>query len=282
VSELADLLIVVPTRGRPANVRRLVGALAQTLESRAELALGLDDDDPTLPETYVAVADAPFPVNLHTGRRNTWGAWTNDIAISAVGRFRALCSLGDDHVPLTQGWDTRLIGAIDGAGGTGFAYANDLLQGYRLPTAVVVSSDIVRSLGWLCQPSLRHYFADNVWMALGESAECIKYLPFVAIEHRHHARTGQFDTTYLEASAYWQADRAAYHAWYHDQKAADVLKIKKLKHQGPARLPGRAPRLVLPKFLFFPNEPWCLDRVRSWLRAVPARNARMSGGGSPP
>lgn len=235
MSETADLLVIVPSRGRPANVRRLVRTLAQTLESKATLALGLDDDDPTLPETCAAIADAPFPVSLHTGRRNTWAGWTNDIAMSAAGRFRALCSLGDDHVPLTQGWDAQLMSAIDRAGGTGFAYANDLLQGYRLPTAVVVSSDIVRSLGWLCQPSLRHYFADNVWMALGESAECIKYLPFVAIEHRHHARTGQFDATYSEALAYWQADHAAYRTWCHEQKAADVRKIKELQHQGPAR-----------------------------------------------
>lgn len=226
-----DLLVIVPSRGRPANVGRLVQALAQTMESRVELALGLDEDDPTLPGTYDAVASAPFPVRLHTGRRNTWAGWTNDIAVPAAGSFRALCSLGDDHVPLTQGWDTRLIDAIDKAGGTGFAYANDLLQGYRLPTAVVVSSNIVRALGWLCQPSLRHYFADNVWMALGESAECIRYLPFVAIEHRHHARTGQFDTTYLEASAHWQADRDAYRIWCHEQKAADVLKVKELWHK---------------------------------------------------
>jgi hypothetical protein len=233
MSELADLLIIVPSRGRPANVRRLIQALAQTMQSRAELALGLDDDDPTVPETCAAVADAPFPVSLHTGRRNTWAGWTNDIAIPAADRFRALCSLGDDHVPLTQAWDTQLIGAIDTVGGTGFAYANDLLQGYRLPTAVMVSSDIVRALGWLCQPSLRHYFADNVWLALGESAECITYLPSVTIEHRHRVRTGQSDATYSEASAHWQADRAAYHAWCQEQQAADVLKIKELRIKVP-------------------------------------------------
>jgi hypothetical protein len=201
------------------------------MESRAELALGLDDDDPTLPETLDAVASAPFPVRLHRGRRNTWARWTNEMAVPAAGRFRALCSLGDDHLPLTPGWDARLIGAIDRAGRTGFAYANDLLHGYRLPTAVVVSSDIVRALGWLCQPSLKHYFADNVWKALGESADCISYLPSVVIEHRHRSKTGHSDSTYAEAFAHWQADQAAYRIWCDEQKAADVLKILKLQHK---------------------------------------------------
>lgn len=227
MSRVRDLLVIVPSRGRPANVARLADALAQTVRGRVELALGLDDDDVTLPQTRAAVAGAPFPVSLHTGGRKTWAGWTNEIAVLAARSFRALCSLGDDHLPLTPGWDTRLADAIDEAGGSGFAYGNDLLQGYRLPTAVVVSSDIVRVLGWLCQPSLKHYFADNVWMTLGEAAGCIRYLPSVTIEHRHHStRTAQFDATYSDASAYWHADHAAFLTWCRDHKAADVLKVR--------------------------------------------------------
>lgn len=108
MSRVRDLLVIVPSRGRPANVARLADALAQTVRGRVELALGLDDDDVTLPQTRAAVAGAPFPVSLHTGGRKTWAGWTNEIAVPAARSFRALCSLGDDHLPLTPGWDTRL------------------------------------------------------------------------------------------------------------------------------------------------------------------------------
>jgi hypothetical protein len=232
MSRTRDLLVVVPSRGRPGNVARLAEALARTMNGDGELTLGLDEDDLTLPETRAAVAGALFPVSLRVGHRATWAKWTNDIAVRAAGDFRALCSIGDDHVPMTPGWDTHLIEAIDDLGGTGFAYGNDLLQGQGLPTAIVVSSDIVRVLGWMCQPSLRHYYADNVWKALGEGAGCIRYLPDVIIEHRHHSRTGHSDPTYAQARPHWNADRAAYDTWRAQQMAADVLKIKALRPRG--------------------------------------------------
>jgi len=226
---MRDLLLIVPSRGRPASVARLVQALGQTVTTEAELALALDDDDPTRHEAEGAARSSLFPVSVYQGRRQTWAGWTNDIAVRAAPGFRAVCSLGDDHVPLTSGWDRLLLDAIEKAGGTGFAYPNDLLQGYRLPTAVVVSSDIVRALGWLCEPSLKHYYADAVWKALGDEAGCIRYLPYVAIEHHHHARTGQTDDTYAEAQAHWLPDTAAYRAWCQTRKNADVLKIKALQ-----------------------------------------------------
>lgn len=229
MSGTRDLLVIVPSRGRPANVARLIGALEHTMGSEGELALGLDDDDPALPETRDVIATAPFPVRVRVGRRNTWAGWTNEIAVPAADRFRALCSLGDDHVPLTPGWDIQLINAIRAAGGTGFAYGDDLLQGHRLPTSVVISSDIVRTVGWLCQPSLRHYFADNVRKSLGDAAGCIRYLPDVIIEHRHRTRTGHSDATYAEALAHWTADRAAYDTWRAERMAEDVRKITTLR-----------------------------------------------------
>ena len=49
------------------------------------------------------------------------------------------------------GWDKALIRAIVETGGTGFSYPWD---GTRedIPEAVVVSSDIVAALGWMCLP----------------------------------------------------------------------------------------------------------------------------------
>jgi hypothetical protein len=118
-----------------------------------------------------------------SGPRNNLAGWTNVLARHLAKDYRALASLGDDHLPRTPGWDLRLLEAIAGMGGTGFAYGNDLLQGAALPTAVVVSSNIVTALGWMCEPSMRHYCIDNVWKDLGEGAGCLAYLPDVIIEH---------------------------------------------------------------------------------------------------
>jgi hypothetical protein len=96
----------------------------------------------------------------------------------------------------------------------------------------VVSSDIVRALGWLRQPSLKHYFVDDVWKALGEGAGCLNYLPGVIIEHRHRSKTGHGDATYAEALAHWHADRVAYDLWRAAGMAEDVRKITALRVLG--------------------------------------------------
>ena len=66
-------------------------------------------------------------------------------------------------------------------------YGNDLLQGENLPTQVAMTSDIVRALGYMCPPTLTHLFVDNFWLSLGRTADCIRYLPDVVVEHMHPA-----------------------------------------------------------------------------------------------
>ncbi len=46
---MRDLLLVVPSRGRPGNITRLVEAMAHTCEGDTDLVVGLDSDDPALP-----------------------------------------------------------------------------------------------------------------------------------------------------------------------------------------------------------------------------------------
>ena len=45
-----DLLLVVPSRERPANIARLAEALKETCRGDTHFLVGLDADDPTLPE----------------------------------------------------------------------------------------------------------------------------------------------------------------------------------------------------------------------------------------
>jgi hypothetical protein len=205
---------------------QLAMAVAETAHARTDVVFALDDDDPARDEAIAAVRATGFPGKFRTGPRKGLAAWTNDIACRAAESYGALASFGDDHMPRTPGWDVRLLNALSG---TGIGYGNDLLQGENLPTAPVISSNIVRALGWMCEPSLRHYYVDDVWKTLGVGAGCLVYLPDVVIEHCHPARTGRpQDATYVEAMADWAADEAAYHRWLLERRDADVHTVTKL------------------------------------------------------
>jgi hypothetical protein len=220
---MRDLLVITPTRGRLAGVTRLRDAIRATSTTDIQLVIGVDDDD----HSYDG---ASLDCWTYTGPRANCAEWTNRIASAACGDFRFLASLSDDHLPVTHGWDSRLIAAIDDMGGTGIAYGNDLLQGKNLPTAPVMSSGIVHALGWMFCPPMTRLYCDNVWKDLGEMTGCLSYQPDVVIRHLHYtAGLGPRDQTAIDGESAWAHDEAAYHAWRQDGMAADADKIRRLR-----------------------------------------------------
>lgn len=220
---MPDLLIITPTR-RPASAQRLINAVAATATGDTDLILAVDDDDPAAYEEL----DGRF--KLVRGPRMTCPQWSNKIAAERGAGYFALASLGDDHVPETPGWDGTLLGAIGELGGTGIVYGDDTLQHEALPTAPVITANIVAALGWFFLPSAQHYYCDNVWKNLGEAAGCLAYVPEVVIRHTHYSfGTAPADVTYLEKQPFWHADEAAWRAWQREAMPADVEKIRKLR-----------------------------------------------------
>lgn len=219
---MARLAVLVPSRARPHNVKRLIDACKCTCAADTVLHFGFDDDDP---ELTANLAELDWNATATVRPRMGLAAWTNELW-QLNPDVPYLASIGDDMVPVTDGWDTRLI---DACGTTGMAYPND---GRRddIPEAVVMTSDIPRALGWMCQPTIGHWYTDNVWSDLGRGAGCITYLPDVVVEHRHPNVPGgdPADQTYWDASPGMAADLAAYQRWRLRDMRADIGKVRAL------------------------------------------------------
>ena len=225
---MSDLLMIVPSRGRPAAVAELAHAWAETSAGAADLLVVVDDDDLALSD-YQKL-EVEIRVHASTGSRGIVPV-LNAAAVEAAGRYRMVGFMGDDHRPRTLGWDKRIVDQLDGLG-TGIVYGDDLLRGEALPTAVAMTSDIVLALGYMAPPALRHLFVDNVWYDLGHVIGRIRYLPDVTIEHLHPAiGKGQWDELYreLNADATYVLDRAAYNAYkISGGLAGDVDKVRRI------------------------------------------------------
>lgn len=231
---MRDLLIITPTRGRPGNAERLARAAADTCTAETDLIFAIDEDDPSY-----AAADLGDALTV-CGPRRTCPAWSNTIAAEHAPRYRALASLGDDHLPRTPGWDTTMLAALDDLGDAGIVYGDDIGQGANLPTAPVMTSNIPVALGWMFLPGCQHLFCDNAWLDLGREANCLKYLPGVVIEHLHYSRgAAPDDATYQETRGTWPHDEHAYLQWRRNQLGTDAAKIRKLRGTGGW---GGAPR----------------------------------------
>lgn len=218
---MTDLLVIVPTRGRPERFVEFVATWGTTASGTARLLACLDEDDPR------AADYPPIPTEIGfywVSPRNGFAPRLSAEALAAACSDDppyAIASFGDDHLPRTPGWDRLMLDAAHDLG-SGVLYPNDLLQREALPTAPIITSDIVRALGWYSPPGIEHMYVDNWWRALGIGLERLRYLPDIIVEHMHPSavvaggpdwvRKAEWDDTY-ESSSNRDASVADLTAW---------------------------------------------------------------------
>lgn len=218
--------ILVPSRGRPGNLRRLIDAISATATGEVRIYTRVDDDDPTRDE-YLALEG----VHITTGPRIYYGPSLNQLApIADADGCDRLAMFGDDVVPETHGWDRLLIDALDGR--LGVAYGSDGLEHKHapdLPTHYVTQTEISRRLGWFAPPTMRHLFLDNVARDLGKGLGNFVYVPEAKIRHLHPwAGLAERDQTYREGGSnkrVRQADELAYRHWARHQLPRDLARL---------------------------------------------------------
>jgi hypothetical protein len=219
-----DLVVVVPSRGRPQHAHTIVEAFQATCTADTQLLFAVDDDDPSRGE---------YPKGLTAALRSrSMNEALNLSAVALAGDAFAVGFMGDDHLPRTTGWDAAYVAALRELG-TGIVYGNDLMQGRGLPTQCAMTTDIVRALGYMAPPSLTHLWLDNFWLSLGREADCIRYLPDVVVEHRHPLMgKAQWDAGYerVNATEMQDRDRSAFAAYVDSGEfAAAVAKVRALR-----------------------------------------------------
>lgn len=228
-----DLLVIIPTRGRPDSVAAIVQAWDDT-GATADVLFAVDTDDPELAgyKKQAAVFKADSRVRFAYGKRRRLVGTLNQQAVKAAKTYRYLAFMGDDHRPRAAAmpWDARIRECL--SGGPGVVYGNDLLQGELMATAVAMTSDIVATLGYMAPPALVHLCVDLCWVDWGRGMGRITYLPDMVIEHLHPANgKAELDAGYEEVNgaAMVSADSAAYYG-YRDNGGleADLAKLRTL------------------------------------------------------
>jgi hypothetical protein len=229
---LNRILFIVPTRNRPESTTKVIEAFQATLGfESADLVFAFDDDDPHVNDyRHLARTDANQHVSYVEGRRLFLGPTLNALSVPAASEYFAIGFMGDDHRPRTAGWSTRYLDELHRMG-TGLVYGNDLLQGANLPTHVVMTSDIVRTLGWFCPPGLIHMYLDNSWRAIGQAIGRLKYLSTVVVEHMHPiSGKSEWDEGYQFANSQqmYAADVLVFQQYISGEFEHDIDKILSL------------------------------------------------------
>lgn len=206
---------ILPSRGRPENLKRFFDAYRETgADSKGVVCV--DDDDRTIRE-YI----------------NTWlpRGWKLSVAepIGLGPRINEQVqnypnepwygTLSDDVIPRTVGWDKILI---EKAGSDGMAYGADGIVDEARFTHGVLGGDLVRSLGWIILPGLQRLYGDNALTDIGKERGVLRYCPEVMLEHLHFSNgKAPVDETYKKPEA--ASDQKIYEHWQRSRNAQFIV-----------------------------------------------------------
>jgi len=227
---VSDLAVIVPSRGRPQNIADLVEAWDATTTGLAKLFVAVDDDDPRLDDYMDLAATWDLDQHVLTIRKSPGSmvAALNQVAVRVAPRRFALGFMGDDHRPRTIGWDQHVVLALTELG-TGIVSGSDGYRTDQLPTWCAMTSNIVRTLGYMAPPNLVHMYVDNAWQTLGTALGKYRFLPDVLVEHLHPlAGKSAMDAGYarVNSAGVYARDEAAYVAWVRDDMPAAVERLR--------------------------------------------------------
>jgi predicted O-methyltransferase YrrM len=255
---MADLAIIVPTKGRPENILKVISAWDFTNAwDVADLVLAIDGDDPSY-AAYVEILDhfnigvtegEPCPLRIIT--HDEWHPMVHKLdetARALSGQYWALGFAGDDHLPRTIGWTQTYLDALRELR-TGLVYGDDGFQHENLCTEWAMTSDVVRALGRMVPAPVDHMYSDVSVLETFRAAGAVRYLPQVVIEHMHPiVGKAENDAQYRRVNHrdQFRKDLATYEAWQRADRAADVAAVVALQPDRPmpvapvARKPRRA------------------------------------------
>lgn len=218
--------ILLPTRGRPDNVRRLLESAFETASTEVEFVVYVDDDDPTRDETRdvlhrhgVVVVDGPRVVLSETWNR----CWER-------ARFDVFMHCGDDIIFRTPNWDVRVLEEFDAwPDRIVLVHGRDGFQDERLGTHSFIHRRWTDVVGYLVPPYFSSDYND-LWLT--EVADALgrrRYLADVYTEHMHPvAGKAELDQTHRERiERHRQDDVDRIYRGLAERRLEDVAKLRR-------------------------------------------------------
>lgn len=212
-------LVIIPARGRPDKAATAFDALKK-LSKISDFMIGLDDDDA---DNYPEIDGVIREINPRLKMNGT----LNLLVSKYQDNYETITFMGDDHLVRTDGWDEMLYEPIKEKG-FGISYGNDLFQGENLPTMVMMSTNISKTLGFFAPPKLIHLFMDNFWKVFGQVIGSLHYKSDVIVEHMHYmAGKSQSDAQYLEVNSteVSKHDALAFKEYAENHLKDDAIKV---------------------------------------------------------
>ncbi len=222
------LSLIVPTRGRPVQLRRFLESLVETMADpqSVELVLVIDADDPE----SAGIGQPSLSIrHVVCEPGQTMGALNSAGYNSARGRWLML--LNDDVIARTANWDLSIRACTAAFPDEIFLlHVNDGVFRKELCTFPIVSRTFCEIVGGICSRAYRRYRIDdhiedhfNLLAVLGERR--IVYAPDIVFEHQNYVTNPHGVRQYFSEPATLALDAPLFDALFAERKEA-ALRLK--------------------------------------------------------
>lgn len=200
--------IVLPSRNRPAGLKRMVASLLDNAAKpdRVRIFAGLDDDDPSLPETE-GIDNCERVIRPAS---TTVAQMIDNLALMAEGETDATLRMDDDFICETRGWDDN----CECMTGLGFWLPDDPTHPGHFMSFAGMSSQMAGWLrarqGFVHAPWFPFWFTDTWLNEIGDmaSAKAVLDMKIAQPEGRgmtHGLRDLPFWTEFFEGFRSYRA-----------------------------------------------------------------------------
>jgi hypothetical protein len=221
-----SLLVIVQSRQRPEKLAEMLASYEDTkADDKTDIVIYLDSDDPKLNEYKLE------GYNVEIGERKNLNSVSMHF-INQYPNYDYYAEINDDMVFRTDYWDLIMMETIQDNGGWGIAYGDDLLMSRkkRQPSQMVISANIIKTLGYIAPPTLKHLYRDVYWKKLGEATSTLLFCPDVIIEHKHWSSGKvEIDDTYKQVAETLQEEHKRWQEYQETSLQSDIDKINKAR-----------------------------------------------------
>ncbi len=195
--------VLVPTRGRPHNMQRMVDSGRATCSGYVEYVFYIDDDDTASRDMAVQLHEQGGDVYWTHGPRGTLNLsqlWNECYDIAKYDVFQHSC---DETVYRTEGWDHAVLVAFeDWPDRIGLVYGRDGIHDQNLATHGFITRKWVNAVGYFVPPYFSSDYNDLWLHQVAQGIGRLRFLPDVFTEHMHPAvGKGPLDLTHQERLA---------------------------------------------------------------------------------
>lgn len=213
-------MILLPTKGRPHLLKRFLDCCVETGVTEKILLIFDGEEDRAIYEEEYKMS---FPVDYLIAPKGTTLNNCFNLAYAQYPDEPYYGLVSDDCTPETPRWDVKLRDACQP---DKISWPAEGIHNEKLPGFAFLGGDLVRKMGFIYPPTIKHWFTDNFLNALQLKCGNGDYLPHVMLRHRHMVNgLAEKDETYLSQPDH-ETDAKAYAAFMKDEFTALAEKIQ--------------------------------------------------------